>query len=202
LLEYLPANILLLESTEKMAMPKATATSTAARRDCPADSQEKTQENIWVGVRIRPQSAKELGEQVAVRQISDQVIEQGETLDLRVSTNIRYAASHHRVVNNAASTGEPESGARFKYDRVFDESCTNKEVYKEVARQIVLSGMEGKNGTVFAYGQTASGKTHTMRAMVEEGSREIFDYIEGAHEREFMVRVSSLEIYNEVNNRR
>ena len=63
--------------------------------------------------------------------------------------------------------------------------------------------MEGFNATVFSYGQTGSGKTHTMMGNVEEPGiipqaiKDIFDYIESDPSREFLLRISYLEIYNE-----
>ena len=50
----------------------------------------------------------------------------------------------------------------FTFDNVFDWTSTQSEVYEETAKPIVESVLEGYNGTVFAYGQTGTGKTHTM----------------------------------------
>ena len=82
------------------------------------------------------------------------------------------------------------------------------EVYDTAARPIIDSVLEGFNGTVFAYGQTSSGKTHTMfgpeNATVESLGiiprmiRTVFNRIENASESmEFQVVVSMVEIYNE-----
>lgn len=51
---------------------------------------------------------------------------------------------------------------KFHYDQVFDINATQELLYEEAVKPIVISVMEGFNGTVFAYGQTSSGKTHTM----------------------------------------
>ncbi|ORY05417.1 kinesin-domain-containing protein [Basidiobolus meristosporus CBS 931.73] len=64
--------------------------------------------------------------------------------------------------------------------------------------------MNGVNGTIFAYGQTSSGKTFTMHGTKEEPGiipmaiEDIFRYILETPDREFLLRVSYLEIYNEV----
>ena len=53
-----------------------------------------------------------------------------------------------------------------------------------MAKEIVLSSMEGFNGTIFAYGQTSSGKTYTMKGSSKDPGiiplaiSEIFSYIE------------------------
>jgi kinesin family member 3B len=68
--------------------------------------------------------------------------------------------------------------------------------------------LEGYNGTIFAYGQTGAGKTHTMMGYNDPAKPElkgitpnafdhIFDYISQTQKREFLVRASFLEIYNE-----
>jgi hypothetical protein len=51
---------------------------------------------------------------------------------------------------------------KFTFDKVFDENSTQKDVYAYAATSVVDGVIEGFNGTIFAYGQTASGKTHTM----------------------------------------
>jgi hypothetical protein len=104
-------------------------------------------------------------------------------------------------------------------------AAATEHVYRDVAHAVVASAMEGVNGTIFAYGQTASGKTHTMQGTRDEPGviplavRDIFHYVEtvprlstlqwlaclhSAHpqrgqcrEREFLLRVSYMEIYNE-----
>jgi hypothetical protein len=50
----------------------------------------------------------------------------------------------------------------FKFDYAFDETCSNKLVYKYTAKPLVQNVFEGGMATCFAYGQAGSGKTHTM----------------------------------------
>ncbi|CAH0564868.1 unnamed protein product [Brassicogethes aeneus] len=50
----------------------------------------------------------------------------------------------------------------FRFDYVFDDSCTNDIVYKFTAKPLVKTIFDGGMATCFAYGQTGSGKTHTM----------------------------------------
>lgn len=51
---------------------------------------------------------------------------------------------------------------RYAYDHVFDGRADNTLVYKTIGSRIVRTAMDGINGTIFAYGVTSSGKTHTM----------------------------------------
>ena len=50
----------------------------------------------------------------------------------------------------------------FRYDGVFDEHCSQQDVYGLAAFAVVEKSFAGYNGTVFAYGQTGCGKTYTM----------------------------------------
>mmetsp|Transcript_7168 Transcript_7168/g.15584 ORF Transcript_7168/g.15584 Transcript_7168/m.15584 type:complete len:682 (+) Transcript_7168:136-2181(+) len=102
----------------------------------------------------------------------------------------------------------PSTDHTFVFDRVFRWDSKQKEVYDYSAKAIINSVLRGFNGTVFAYGQTASGKTWTMEGPDIEDKDEqgviprmvwsIFDGIYHADEHiEFLVKVSIVEIYNE-----
>uniref|UniRef100_A0A8C2ZTH3 Kinesin-like protein n=1 Tax=Cyclopterus lumpus TaxID=8103 RepID=A0A8C2ZTH3_CYCLU len=54
------------------------------------------------------------------------------------------------------------AGKPYVFDRVLPPNSEQVQVYDTCARQIVKDVLGGYNGTIFAYGQTASGKTHTM----------------------------------------
>lgn len=56
----------------------------------------------------------------------------------------------------------------FTFDNAFPDDVAQVDVYNVTARPIVDSCLEGYNGTIFAYGQTGTGKTHTM-----EGDRKV-----------------------------
>ncbi|KAL7550980.1 hypothetical protein ACHAWF_014188 [Thalassiosira exigua] len=92
----------------------------------------------------------------------------------------------------------------FTYDKTFAESSTTRQVYDGTSRSIVDGVVRGLNGTIFAYGQTSSGKTFTMQGagtlkggIVHMAAGDIFDRIQREPERVFLVRVSFVEIYNE-----
>ncbi|CAF2984438.1 unnamed protein product [Rotaria sp. Silwood2] len=85
-------------------------------------------------------------------------------------------------------------------------SSKQKDVYEQTARTLVDSVLEGFNGTIFAYGQTGTGKTFTMegirsqpdlRGIIPSSFAHIFDSIAHSTSRQFLVRASYLEIYNE-----
>lgn len=95
----------------------------------------------------------------------------------------------------------------FSYDTVFGFDSKQMDIYNEAARPIINSVLEGYNGTIFAYGQTGTGKTFTMegdrdipemKGIIPNSFAHIFGHIAKAEgEIQFLVRVSYMEIYNE-----
>ncbi|XP_052334724.1 centromere-associated protein E isoform X2 [Oncorhynchus keta] len=91
----------------------------------------------------------------------------------------------------------------FSFDRVFSAEETTRQLYQELAKPLVVSAVEGYNGTIFAYGQTSSGKTFTMMGssltpgVIPLAMEDVFQTIKNCPKKEFLLRVSYLEIYNE-----
>ncbi|KHG23768.1 Kinesin-related 11 [Gossypium arboreum] len=114
---------------------------------------------------------------------------------------IAWYADGDKTVRN-----EYNPATAYAFDRVFGPHATSQEVYEIAARPVVQAAMEGVNGTVFAYGVTSSGKTHTMHGdqnapgIIPLAIKDAFSIIQDTPGREFLLRVSYLEIYNEVIN--
>lgn len=98
----------------------------------------------------------------------------------------------------------------FTFDAVYDTDVQQSTVYDEVAFPLVESMLEGYNCTIFAYGQTGCGKTHTMmgvpadpalRGIIPSCFAHIFGCLDEGRqtdvETKYLVRCSYLEIYNE-----
>jgi centromeric protein E len=51
----------------------------------------------------------------------------------------------------------------YAFDEVYDEQHSTQSIYDGMARTIARSALDGIHGSIFAYGQTSSGKTHTMQ---------------------------------------
>ncbi|PHU10680.1 hypothetical protein BC332_22540 [Capsicum chinense] len=136
-------------------------------------------ESILVTVRFRPLSEREYhkGDEIA------------------------WSPDGDKTVRN-----EYNAATAFAFDRVFGPDTCTQEVYEVAARPVVKAAMEGINGTVFAYGVTSSGKTHTMHGdqnapgIIPLAIRDVFSIIQDTPGCEFLLRVSYLEIYNEVIN--
>ncbi|CAM8969077.1 unnamed protein product [Rhodiola kirilowii] len=107
-----------------------------------------------------------------------------------------------KICGNSISFSNNNS-SKFDFDRIFGDDCKTDEVYRACTKEIVAGAVRGFNGTVFAYGQTNSGKTHTMRGSIAEPGviplavRDLFDKIHEDPDREFLLRMSYMEIYNE-----
>ncbi|XP_034999877.2 centromere-associated protein E isoform X3 [Hippoglossus stenolepis] len=91
----------------------------------------------------------------------------------------------------------------FSFDRVFTAEETTNQLYQDIAKPLVVSTVEGYNGTIFAYGQTSSGKTFTMMGsdqipgVTPLAMEDVFQTIKNCPKKEFLLRVSYMEIYNE-----
>uniref|UniRef100_A0A8C5SLC7 Kinesin-like protein n=1 Tax=Laticauda laticaudata TaxID=8630 RepID=A0A8C5SLC7_LATLA len=93
----------------------------------------------------------------------------------------------------------------YAFDHVFQSHTSQEQVYNDCAKKIVKDVLEGYNGTIFAYGQTSSGKTHTMEGKLHDPDgmgiiprivQDIFNYIYSMDENlEFHIKVSYFEIY-------
>ena len=95
---------------------------------------------------------------------------------------------------------------QFTFDKVFDQNMSQASIYEDSAFPLVESVVEGYNGTIFAYGQTGCGKTYTMMGIQHDDSLKgiiprtfghIMDVIETNTDKNFLLRCSYLEIYNE-----
>ncbi|XP_005105008.1 kinesin-like protein KIF3A isoform X2 [Aplysia californica] len=144
-------------------------------------------DNVRVVVRSRPMNDKEK---------ETSCVEVVKIEEVRGTVNVK---------NPQGMPSEPPK--TFTFDIVFGPDCKQLDVYNKVARPVVDCVLEGYNGTIFAYGQTGTGKTFTMeglraipekRGIIPNSFAHIFGHIAKAEgDTRFLVRVSYLEIYNE-----
>jgi kinesin family member 5 len=112
-------------------------------------------------------------------------------------------------VVNSVQLRIPDAAAQtFAFDRIFPPESSQAEVYDSAAKPVVEDVLRGFNGTIFVYGQTSSGKTHTMqgpsvdhpelRGIIPRMIHTVFQHITQADPNiEFVVKASYLEIYME-----
>ncbi|XP_071954651.1 kinesin-II 95 kDa subunit-like [Antedon mediterranea] len=125
------------------------------------------------------------------------------------------AAGHKRIVEMDVKKGvvllsnpnsQGEASRNFTFDSVYDWNSIQKALYDETFRPLVESVLNGFNGTIFAYGQTGTGKTYTMegvrgdvekRGVIPNSFDHIFTHIARSQDQQYLVRASYLEIYQE-----
>ncbi|KPI97651.1 Bipolar kinesin KRP-130 [Papilio xuthus] len=149
---------------------------------------EKNQ-NIQVFVRLRPLNQRER--------------------DIRSLGVVEVVSGREVVVRQSQQTAHTK---RFTFDRAFGPNTKQVEVYQEVVSPLIEEVLAGYNCTVFAYGQTGTGKTHTMvgentgnettwqddplAGIIPRALSQLFDELRLTNT-EYTVRVSYLELYNE-----
>ncbi|XP_060678039.1 kinesin-like protein KIF3C isoform X2 [Hemiscyllium ocellatum] len=149
-------------------------------------SKAKVSESVKVVVRCRPMNGKE--EAAGCERIVEMDVNLGQ-------------------VSIRNPKGSPTELAKsFRFDAVYESSCRQSELYDETVRPLVDSVLQGFNGTVFAYGQTGTGKTYTMqgvwaepekRGIIPNSFEHIFTHISRSQDQQYLVRASYLEIYQE-----
>ncbi|GBF97458.1 hypothetical protein Rsub_10381 [Raphidocelis subcapitata] len=152
------------------------------------------EEGVHVNVilRCRPANPQEMAER------SSQAIQCNEAL---------------REVTLYQSVGGKSLSRTFRYDKVFGPDSYQEKVYNQAIVPIVQEVLEGFNCTIFAYGQTGTGKTYTMEGgprnstdgkrlsaeagVIPRAIKQVFDAIESDDVTDSSVKVSFLELYNE-----
>lgn len=125
--------------------------------------------------------------------------------------------------NVSVRSNENKQVNKFKFDHIFGEDSTQEKVYQIVGKPLVEEILEGYNATIFAYGQSSSGKTTTMTGysqlvdnnellarddvvlwrhqkdmgIVPRLIQELFETIKNKQGFEFSIQVSYVEIYLE-----
>ncbi|XP_051266011.1 kinesin-like protein KIF3C [Dicentrarchus labrax] len=151
-------------------------------------SKNKSSESVKVVVRCRPLNRKEESNGPAGGIIQ---------MDVRLGQVI--------LRNPRAPVSEPQK--TFTFDAVYDANSKQRDLYDESVRPLIDSVLAGINGTIFAYGQTGTGKTYTMqgawmdpekRGVIPNAFDHIFTHISRSQsDKQYLVRASYLEIYLE-----
>ncbi|CAH2017980.1 unnamed protein product [Acanthoscelides obtectus] len=102
------------------------------------------------------------------------------------SDNIKVATKIRPMIHREVADG---------LERLWNE-CTNSDVYGSVVKPLVDSFMEGFNATIFAYGQTSSGKTHTILGnktdpgLFQLVSNQLFQHVADQVDKRYLIRCS------------
>jgi kinesin family protein 11 len=116
------------------------------------------------------------------------------------------ASTNDKTVTVIKGTGYRQARSSFSFDNVFTAFSTQEEVFNETLKPVIKDVMRGYESTVFAYGQTGTGKTHTMEGdlsneaehgIIPRSARAIFETLKSPDYQSYTVTCSYLEIYNE-----
>uniref|UniRef100_A0A8D2C4X5 Kinesin-like protein n=1 Tax=Sus scrofa TaxID=9823 RepID=A0A8D2C4X5_PIG len=152
---------------------------------------EPKDQPLTVALRIRPLNDAELeeGATVIAHKVGDQMVVLMDP-DEDPEDPLRTQRSREKT---------------FIFDTVFDQQASQEDVYLATTQHLVEGVISGYNATVFAYGPSGTGKTHTMLGMDAEPGiylrtlSDLFQAIEETRGRaDCSVSISYLEIYNEV----
>ena len=151
------------------------------------EGEESKSNRITVAVRCRPFRNSEEGQKEIVEVLEENVVV---LLDPSPEEHLRQNRSKEK---------------QYAFDYVFDKHASQDYVFEKTTKSILEGVVEGFNGTIFAYGSTGAGKTYTMLGETQNPGlmlltfNYLFSLIEELSEtREFNVKLSYLEIYNEV----
>ena len=141
-------------------------------------------EKVKVFVRLRPYSSKEK--------------EQG--LD---DTHIELFDTETKVIN----VRKDYDKKTFKFDELLPMEIAQVDIFKLVGQPVIDSFLQGFNGTIFAYGQTGTGKTHTMigdhadfeqKGTIPRACEHIFEHISSYEKSSYTVSIGFLQLYMEM----
>lgn len=116
------------------------------------------------------------------------------------------ASTQDRTVTVIKGQGSRQVRSCFNFDRVFTAFSSQEEVFEETLKPVIGDVMRGYESTVFAYGQTGTGKTHTMegdlsspemQGVIPRSAQAIFESLKHPQYSDAKVHCTYLEIYNE-----
>ena len=151
--------------------------------------------NVKVYCRIRPENEKEKqsGMKACITSTSE--------------NSVKIMTEAVGIDTGKESKNKSENFQTFTYDSVFPPETEQEKIFNIVAKPLINSALEGINGTLFCYGQTASGKTYTMEGIhndpklmgvIPRMMQYIFILIEKANsDIEYSVKCQYYQIYNE-----
>mmetsp|Transcript_22706 Transcript_22706/g.57847 ORF Transcript_22706/g.57847 Transcript_22706/m.57847 type:complete len:512 (-) Transcript_22706:715-2250(-) len=169
----------------------------SAAEDGVKEKEKSASSSIVVAVRVRPLNEREpvsLYRRVVVP-VDDQVL---------VFDPATKGMSDRQKKAGYAFESKRALDSKFAFDHVFGEGASQTEIYEKTTKRVVLSVLDGYNGSVFAYGATGSGKTHTMIGVESDPGvmvrtmHDIFEAMSGIEAaRRPKVTMSYMEVYNE-----
>ena len=107
---------------------------------------------------VLPEKNEAVKVAIRCRPLNDKEVSQGHTKVVNINK-----ARGEILVQRPFQSEEPK---QFTFDMTYGDESEQGEIYQESSAPIVANVLEGYNGTIFAYGQTGTGKTHTMTGII------------------------------------
>ena len=157
----------------------------------------RSDDTVKVVVRVRPLLSRETSAKIVHANKEDQTV-----------TVVSEASETTSTGATPLGRSRGTAAHSFKFDHVYDEGSSQEELYESTARPIVERCLEGYNATIFAYGQTGTGKTYTMtgadgqvniRGIIPRSIEQIFGHVSLNTNKNvrFLARASCIQIYQE-----
>lgn len=159
------------------------------KEECEQGAAAPVGSRIMVCVRMRPMSKneKDAGARSCVRVVNKQDV---------YLTEFASETDYLRL--------KRLKGRHFVFDAAFPDVTGQQEIYNTSTAELVEGVLQGRNGSVFCYGATGAGKTHTMLGTTQSPGvmvlalKDLFTKLrQRSGEGDFVVRLSYLEVYNE-----
>ena len=151
--------------------------------------------NVKVYCRIRPENEQEISSGL------------GQCLNPISNTSVQILVDNLNINSGIKENYNEKTSQEFSFDEVYPSETNQKTIFDQVAKPLILAAFEGINGTLFCYGQTASGKTYTMEGIPSDNNlcgiiprmmQLVFEIINsGNSDIEFSVKCQYYQIYNE-----
>ena len=158
---------------------------------------ETSKEELKIYVRVRPFLERELrtGSDFPITDISET------KKDLHVYEFVVNALKSHSEIRDMLKNPKYYQVHNFAFDHVFDEKSSQDEVYQVTSQKSIDFFLKGYNATILAYGQTGTGKTHTIEGSANEPGivyRVLEDVLKLTKSmKKTKLSASYLQIYNE-----
>lgn len=155
---------------------------------------EASQEKLVVCVRLKPLLDLEEGPLEVLRPVDENLV----VLLPKNATSL-----HKKDFAARSATRKKNAERRYAFDLVVGATVGNRSLYEQTLAKAISDIQAGYNVTVFAYGATGSGKTHTMiGSSIEPGLiplavEDMFSCIKHDAQHGWEVTCSFLEVYNE-----
>ena len=140
-------------------------------------------------------------------------------VDKKEERNVNVAIRCRPMNSREKKTGKPQvvqckpqrhevtlKKKTYTFDHVFGPYSSQKDVFKTLIQPVVDEALDGYNCTIFAYGQTGTGKTHTIQGeldpnhenagIIPRSVQYVYDYLQSNYQ-DYSVRISFLQLYNE-----